>query len=78
MHKTFSSLARRSLNDTNNITETYFLFQLVVPRHTLDISMKYSYVPQTEAPYKLDRTSPDVDWSISEPEKVTFTFIGPN
>ena len=44
--------------------------QLVVPRHTLDISMKYSYVPQTEAPYKMDRYSP-VDWSASEPEKVT-------
>ena len=31
--------------------------------------MKYSYVPQTEAPYKMDRYSP-VDWSASEPEKV--------
>jgi len=47
------------------------VIELVVPRHTLDISMKYSYVPQTEAPYKLDRTSPDVDWTICEPEKVT-------
>ena len=44
--------------------------QSLVPRHTLDISMKYSYVPQTEAPYKMDRYSP-VDWSASEPEKVT-------
>ena len=34
--------------------------------------MKYSYVPQTEAPYKLDRTSPDVDWTICEPEKVRY------
>ena len=31
--------------------------------------MKYSFVPQTEAPYKMDRYSP-VDWSASEPEKV--------
>ena len=45
--------------------------QLVVPRHTLDISMKYSYVPQTDnTPYKLDRTSPEIDWTVSEPEKV--------
>ena len=44
--------------------------QSLVPRHTLDISMKYSYVPQTEAPYKMDRYSP-VDWSASEPEKVS-------
>ena len=43
--------------------------QSLVPRHQLDISMKYSYVPQTEAPYKMDRYSP-VDWSASEPEKV--------
>ena len=48
----------------------YMLFsQSLVPRHTLDISMKYSFVPQTEAPYKMDRYSP-VDWSASEPEKV--------
>ena len=45
------------------------LSQSLVPRHTLDISMKYSFVPQTEAPYKMDRYSP-VDWSASEPEKV--------
>ena len=38
--------------------------ELVVARHTLDITMKYSYVPQTDAPYKLD-------WSVCEPEKVT-------
>lgn len=45
--------------------------ELMVARHSLDITMKYSYVPQTDAPYKLDRTSPDIDWSVSEPEKVT-------
>ena len=44
--------------------------ELIVARHTLDITMKYSYVPQTEAPYKMDRYSP-VDWSASEPEKVS-------
>ena len=38
--------------------------ELIVARHTLDITMKYSYVPQTDAPYKLD-------WSVCEPEKVT-------
>ena len=48
---------------------TLFCSQSLVPRHTLDISMKYSFVPQTEAPYKMDRYSP-VDWSASEPEKV--------
>ena len=45
---------------------------MLVPRHTLDITMKYSYVPQTEAPYKLDRSSPEIDWNVSEPEKVSF------
>ena len=50
--------------------------QLVVPRHTLDISMKYSYVPQTDnTPYKLDRTSPEIDWTVSEPEKVTVIIV---
>ena len=50
--------------------------QLVVPRHTLDISMKYSYVPQTDnTPYKLDRTSPEIDWTVSEPEKVTVQAV---
>ena len=48
-----------------------FLSQLIVPRHTLDITIKYSYVPQTDLTYKLDRTSPEIDWSVSEPEKVT-------
>ena len=48
----------------------------MVPRHTLDISMKYSYVPQTDnTPYKLDRTSPEIDWTVSEPEKVTVTIV---
>ena len=37
--------------------------------------MKYSYVPQTEAPYKLDRTSPEIDWNVSEPEKVSFITL---
>ena len=46
------------------------LCELLVPRHTLDIHMKYSFVPQTEAPYKMDRTSPDIDWTASEPQKV--------
>ena len=34
--------------------------------------MKYSYVPQTEAPYKLDRSYPDIDWA-EEPQKVDNT-----
>ena len=55
----------------SDLTLTFIVCQLIVPRHTLDITMKYSYVPQTDAPYKLDRTSPDIDWSVSEPEKVT-------
>ena len=59
---------RRQFRD--NLYILYMLFsQSLVPRHTLDISMKYSFVPQTEAPYKMDRYSP-VDWSASEPEKV--------
>ena len=36
--------------------------------------MKYSFVPQTEAPYKMDRYSP-VDWSASEPEKVRIVMM---
>ena len=48
--------------------------QSIVPRHTLDVCMKYSYVPQTEAPYKLDRTSPDIDWA-EEPQKVRLAFL---
>jgi len=49
------------------------VFESIVPRHTLDVCMKYSYVPQTEAPYKLDRTSPDIDWA-EEPQKVTIVM----
>ena len=45
--------------------------KFIVPRHTLDITIKYSYIHQTAAPYKLDSTSPEIDWSVSEPEKVT-------
>merc|ERR1719410_359243 len=33
--------------------------------------MKYRYSPQPEATFKLDRTSPEIDWTVSEPEKVT-------
>ena len=44
-----------------------------MPRHTLDVCMKYSYVPQTEAPYKLDKSYPDIDWA-EEPQKVAFLY----
>ena len=47
--------------------------QYMVPRHTLDICMKYSYVPQTEAPYKLDKSIPEIDWT-EEPQRVKKTF----
>jgi len=48
------------------------IFETMVPRHTLDISIKYSYVPQTEAPYQLDKTVPDIDFE--EPQKVTIVM----
>ena len=60
---------RKCLSILNKMNKLKPISQSLVPRHTLDISMKYSYVPQTEAPYKMDRYSP-VDWSASEPEKV--------
>ena len=65
---TVIEVRRRLLRDNLYILFMFFS-QSLVPRHTLDISMKYSFVPQTEAPYKMDRYSP-VDWSASEPEKV--------
>jgi len=45
----------------------------IVPRHTLDVCMKYSHVPQTEAPYKLDRAEQEIDWA-EEPQKVTIVM----
>lgn len=48
------------------------IFESLVPRHNLDISIKYSYVPQTEAPYQLDKTVPDIDFE--EPQKVTIVM----
>jgi len=48
------------------------IFETMVPRHSLDISIKYSYVPQTEAPYQLDKTVPDIDFE--EPQKVTIVM----
>ena len=49
---------------------TFSLYQSIVPRHTLDVCMKYSHVPQTEAPYKLDRAEQEIDWA-EEPQKVS-------
>ena len=49
---------------------TLSLYQSIVPRHTLDVCMKYSHVPQTEAPYKLDRAEQEIDWA-EEPQKVS-------
>ncbi|XP_023321581.1 uncharacterized protein LOC111696256 [Eurytemora carolleeae] len=38
-------------------------------RHNLDITIKYSFVPQTDPPYQLDKSVPDIDFS--EPQKIT-------
>jgi hypothetical protein len=37
-------------------------------RHNLDLNIKYSFVPQTDPPYELDKSVPEIDFS--EPHKV--------
>ena len=47
-----------------------YVIQRSSQRHSLDISIKYSFVPQTDPPYQLDKSVPDIDFS--EPQKVVF------
>jgi len=46
-----------------------YLLERSSQRHSLDLSIKYSFVPQTDPPYQLDKTVQDIDFA--EPQKVT-------
>ena len=47
-------------------------FQRVSERHNLDITVKYSFVPQTDPPYQLDKSTPEIDFA--EPHMVNNDF----
>jgi hypothetical protein len=50
--------------------------QGTAPRHNLDLNIKYSFVPQTDPPYELDKSVPEIDFS--EPHKVILLFMSGN
>ena len=50
--------------------------QGTAPRHNLDLNIKYSFVPQTDPPYELDKSVPEIDFS--EPHKVILLLMQGN